>query len=68
MNQFFLILDRLVPQDKLPFFISHKLPNQYSEIKTVFIRRADTYLTSAIEKFIETIEMNKQLSTEPLMY
>ncbi|MBM4763802.1 LysR family transcriptional regulator [Bacillus sp. B15-48] len=38
----------------------HSLPDQYSKIKTVFIRRADTYLTSTIEKFIETIEMNKQ--------
>ncbi|WP_077212986.1 LysR family transcriptional regulator [Bacillus dakarensis] len=38
----------------------HLLPDQYSKIKTVFIRRADTYLTSSIEKFIETIEMNKQ--------
>ncbi|MBS4197765.1 LysR family transcriptional regulator [Lederbergia citri] len=38
----------------------HKLPEQYSKIKTVFIRRADTYLTPTIEKFIETIEINKQ--------
>ena len=37
----------------------HSLPDQYSKIKTVFIRRADTYLTSTIEKFIETIETNK---------
>ncbi|WP_043931018.1 LysR family transcriptional regulator [Bacillus sp. EB01] len=37
----------------------HTLPDQYSKIKTVFIRRADTYLTSTIEKFIETIEMDK---------
>jgi LysR family transcriptional regulator, cell division regulator len=35
----------------------HTLPDQYSKIKTVFIRRADTYLTSTIEKFIETIEI-----------
>ncbi|MBS4202397.1 LysR family transcriptional regulator [Bacillus sp. FJAT-49732] len=38
----------------------HQLPEQYSKIKTVFIRRADTYLTPTIEKFIETIEINKQ--------
>ncbi|MCJ8008822.1 LysR family transcriptional regulator [Lederbergia wuyishanensis] len=38
----------------------HKLPEQYSKIKTVFIRRSDTYLTPTIEKFIETIEINKQ--------
>lgn len=37
----------------------HSLPDQYSKIKTVFIRRADTYLTSTIEKFIEIIETNK---------
>jgi len=37
----------------------HSLPKQYSTIKTVFIRRADTYLTATIAKFIETIESNK---------
>ena len=37
----------------------HKVPEQYSKIKTVFIRRADTYLSPTIEKFIETIESNK---------
>lgn len=41
----------------------HALPDQYSKIKTVFIRRYDTYLTSTIEKFIETIEMNKELTS-----
>lgn len=46
----------------------HTLPDQYSKIKTVFIRRADTYITSTIEKFIETIEMNKQGLIEPLSY
>ncbi len=34
----------------------HKLPEEYSKINTIFIRRADTYVTSTIEKFIETIE------------
>ena len=38
---------------------SHILPEQYSKIKTVFIRRTDTYLTSTMEKFIEIIEKNK---------
>lgn len=38
----------------------HALPDQYSKIRTVFIRRADAYLTSTMEKFIETIEMTKQ--------
>lgn len=37
----------------------HSLPQKYSTIKTVFIRRADTYLTTTIAKFIETIESNK---------
>lgn len=34
----------------------HTLPKKYSEINTIFIRRSDSYLTSTIEKFIETIE------------
>lgn len=38
----------------------HKIPDQYSKFKIVFIRRNDTYLTSTIEKFIETLETNKQ--------
>jgi LysR family transcriptional regulator, cell division regulator len=42
----------------------HTLPDQYSKIKTVFIRRADTYLTSTMEKFIEIIEANKQIPSK----
>lgn len=38
-----------------------QLPSEYSQVKTVFIRRADTYLTTTIEKFIETIQHNRQL-------
>ncbi|MEH7224682.1 LysR family transcriptional regulator [Bacillus sp. JJ1566] len=38
----------------------HNLPEQYSKIKTVFVRRADTFLTPTIDKFIETIESSKQ--------
>lgn len=38
----------------------HTLPDAYSKIKTVFIRRADAYLTATMERFIEIIEMNKQ--------
>lgn len=34
----------------------YTLPSQYSRLKTVFIRRSDSYLTSTMEKFIETIE------------
>ncbi|MEK4387690.1 LysR family transcriptional regulator [Solibacillus sp. FSL W7-1464] len=39
----------------------HQLPGEYSKVKTVFIRRADAYLTTTIEKFIETIQHNRQL-------
>ncbi|QUW20494.1 LysR family transcriptional regulator [Sporosarcina sp. Marseille-Q4063] len=35
----------------------HTLPQKYSEINTIFIRRSNAYLTSTIEKFIETIEV-----------
>lgn len=38
----------------------YSLPEKYSKVKTVFIRRADSYLTSSMEKFIETIEENKR--------
>ncbi|AOV06455.1 LysR family transcriptional regulator [Sporosarcina ureilytica] len=34
----------------------HTLPEKYSKINTIFIRRTDSYLTATIEKFIETIE------------
>ncbi|WP_210471328.1 LysR family transcriptional regulator [Sporosarcina sp. 6E9] len=34
----------------------HTLPQKYSKINTIFIRRSNAYLTSTIEKFIETIE------------
>lgn len=37
----------------------YSLPQQYSKIKIVFIRRADTYVTPTIAKFIETIEAHK---------
>ncbi|MBY7143675.1 LysR family transcriptional regulator [Virgibacillus sp. NKC19-3] len=33
----------------------HSIPNRYSNITTVFIRRADAYLTNTMEKFVETI-------------
>lgn len=35
------------------------LPKKYRKIQTVFIRRKDAYLTSTIEKFIETIEKSR---------
>lgn len=43
----------------------HHLPDTYSKINTVFIRRSDTYLTSTIERFLETIELVKDESIEP---
>lgn len=42
----------------------HYLPDQYSKINTIFIRRSDAYLTSTIEKFIETIENTKSEPTD----
>jgi LysR family transcriptional regulator, cell division regulator len=44
----------------------HTLPERYSKIKTVFIRRADSYLTPTIEKFIETVQENEHVPTQPL--
>lgn len=39
----------------------HALPDKYSKIKTVFIRRKDSYLTTTMEKFLETMmEYNKE--------
>lgn len=40
----------------------HTLPEEYSKINTIFIRRADAYLTSTLEKFIETIESYREES------
>lgn len=34
----------------------HPLPEEYSKIRTVFIRNKEAFLTSTVEKFIETIE------------
>lgn len=44
----------------------HHLPEKYSKIKTVFIRRKDAYLTSTLEKFIETFEQNEGEPAYPL--
>ena len=35
---------------------THTLPEKYSSVKTVFIRRADSFLTTTLQKFIETID------------
>lgn len=42
----------------------HTLPEEYSKINTIFIRRADAYLTSTLEKFIETIESYREASVK----
>jgi DNA-binding transcriptional LysR family regulator len=34
----------------------YQIPEKYSKITTVFIRRADSFLTNTMQKFIETIE------------
>lgn len=44
----------------------HPLPEKYSRIHTVFIRRKDSYLTTTIKKFIETIEQSKTDEQLPL--
>lgn len=46
----------------------HPLPDEYSKINTVFIRRSDAYLTSTIEKFIETIENSKNIQSNQLLF
>lgn len=38
----------------------YHLPPKYSRIKTVFVRRADSYLTPTIDKFIQVIEEFQQ--------
>jgi len=43
----------------------YSLPDRYSKIRTVFIRRADSYMTVTMEKFIETIESFKQQLPQP---
>jgi DNA-binding transcriptional LysR family regulator len=44
----------------------HYLPEKYSKINTVFIRRKDAYLTSTLEKFIETFEQSEGEPAYPL--
>ncbi|MCG7337581.1 LysR family transcriptional regulator [Sporosarcina sp. ACRSM] len=44
----------------------HYLPEKYSKINTVFIRRKDAYLTSTLERFIETFEQSKGEPAYPL--
>jgi len=46
----------------------HYLPEKYSKVNTVFIRRKDAYLTSSLEKFIETFEHIAGEPAYPLAY
>jgi len=46
----------------------HHLPDKYSHINTIFIRRANAYLTTTIEKFIDTIELSRYEDTKPLTF
>lgn len=46
----------------------HYLPEEYSKINIVFIRRKDSYLTSTLEKFIETIEHIEGEPAYPLAF
>lgn len=48
--------------EKTGEIMCHQLPATYSQVKTVFIRRRDSYLTATIEKFIETIEHNRDIA------
>ncbi|CAM5206970.1 LysR family transcriptional regulator OS=Ureibacillus acetophenoni OX=614649 GN=SAMN05877842_11648 PE=3 SV=1 [Ureibacillus acetophenoni] len=51
----------VIHMEKSELIKCHTLPEKYSKVKTVFIRRADSFLTSTIEKFIETIESSKEI-------
>ncbi|MED4454776.1 LysR family transcriptional regulator [Metabacillus fastidiosus] len=44
----------------------HSIPDKYSKINTIFIRRKDTYLTPTVKAFIETIELCKDETVYPL--
>lgn len=45
-----------------------KLPDKYSHVTTVFIRRSDAYLTNSMKKFIETIQTTTDTKTGLLRY
>ena len=48
--------------------VSYPLPDEYSKVKTMFIKRTDTFMTTTLKKFIETIEANKNLQIHSLKY
>src|SRR5690625_2550314 len=54
--------------EKKGYIKCHSLPEAYSRINTIFIRRADAYLTSTIEKFIETIKHSRDRTMEALPF
>ncbi|WP_080873743.1 LysR family transcriptional regulator [Oceanobacillus timonensis] len=45
----------------------YQIPQKYSDISTVFIRRADTYLTNTMAKFIDNIYEFKKTASSPFM-
>jgi len=45
----------------------HEIPHDYSNISTVFIRRADSYLTNTLKKFIDTINDYKNNVHHPII-
>ncbi|HLT56736.1 MAG TPA: LysR family transcriptional regulator [Bacillota bacterium] len=47
---------------------TYYLPEQYSRVKTMFIRRKDTCLTITLEKFMETIRANRNIEIHSLKY
>ncbi|AXF55867.1 LysR family transcriptional regulator [Salicibibacter kimchii] len=47
---------------------SKKLPDKYSHVTTVFIRRSDAYLTNSMKKFMETIQTSTDTKTGLLRY
>lgn len=53
---------RLIDEGKVRFF---RLPDRYSKIRTVFIRRADGVLTATMQKLIDMIEENGRRSAGP---
>jgi DNA-binding transcriptional LysR family regulator len=45
----------------------YPLPKNYSDISTVFIRQADTYLTNTMQKFIDTIHILENETPRPFV-
>lgn len=58
-------VSRLIEREVVNVF---HLPPKYSHINTIFIRRTNAYLTTTIEKFIQTVELSKDEDTKPLTF